>query len=1051
LFHLTPHTHTHTHNINYQFQQLQAEILSRLDKSLFAKISFGDDLILNSPIEEWPLCDVLIAFYSNGYPLEKVEAFVKLRKPFVLNDLNTQRVLKDRRRVYDLLEASGIDVPRHVFMNRDGYVSTNHNHCEGYARGVNVNGSGFEDGEEAELMEHDDHIEVNGVVIHKPFVEKPVDADDHNIAIYYPSSAGGGCKKLFRKVGDRSSEFYPDINEIRREGSYIYEEFVETQGTDVKMYTVGPDYGHAEARKSPAVDGKVERNEDGKEVRFPVILTLREKEIARRIVIVFKQYVCGFDLLRVQEGDSLVSYVCDVNGWSFVKNSRKYYDDCAQILTEHMLAAVKPKALHGFSALDPLMKICRDNSGPTPRRKRRSKAFVRAVSGQTDSCPPSPVKESENDNMDNCTRARAATLEDGALPVRDMPDMLINIAAMRSATNSVNGDDDATQISVTSTEQKASTSGTHQEELRCVIAVIRHGDRTPKQKLKVNMSEPLLLDYFHKHSKNCKKDLKIKAKKPMTEFLRCVLDMIAQKEHMTTGIRDPEARNALYKLRHMRDVLERWKIGGLNRKLQLKPRKWDEFLDADGKKLFKCAEVQLILKWGGNLTKLGEKQAISLGERFRNTMYPKTPGGGILRLHSTFRHDMKIKTSDEGRVMKTAAAFAKGFLELEGSIPPILVSLVHKEKDSLHMLDPSGNKEVKAELEACKFEVNRHLQRDLDVNSATKEEIEAAVGPNELTSITRALCKVKNPRKALFQIRATIGELLEQLDDMLDVMASDVENKHEGGEGLLGEDDDDEALSGIKLYKGETLLELTERWRLLHTKLYDEDIDEFDLSRVPDVHDNVRFDMLHNPHLGLTSTLRNLYNLAKIMADCVVPQEYGTAIDEKRSIGNKMCHALLDKIKYDLIIARTDNQVDMRYMINLDYSADLPINTMGRRVRTRLYFTSESHLHTLLNVLRFPSKSSGGKKSPLSRHGLNIIGTAPELCYLTQVVIRLFENTNKEPGDPKVRADGFVRIHPTISMMRLTTYLCVFNSNSAFVLRFFSVLELLLLPFICQN
>ena len=30
----------------------------------------------------------------------------------------------DRRRVYDLLEGSGIDVPRHVFMNRDGYVST---------------------------------------------------------------------------------------------------------------------------------------------------------------------------------------------------------------------------------------------------------------------------------------------------------------------------------------------------------------------------------------------------------------------------------------------------------------------------------------------------------------------------------------------------------------------------------------------------------------------------------------------------------------------------------------------------------------------------------------------------------------------------------------------------------------------------------------------------------------------------------------------------------------------------------------------------------------
>lgn len=971
------------------------EILNRLDKELFEIVYFGDDVILNAPVGEWPMCDVLIAFYSSGYPLGKAEAYAELRKPFLLNDLKMQRVLQDRRRVYDLLEASGIDVPRHVFMNRDGYVSHNSSNSDSMCG----------DGEEDELVEHDDHIEVNGVVIHKPFVEKPVDADDHNLAIYYPTSAGGGCKKLFRKVGDRSSCFYPDINEIRREGSYIYEEFVETQGTDVKMYTVGPDYGHAEARKSPTVDGKVERNEDGKEVRFPVILTLREKEIARRIVIVFKQLVCGFDLLRVQEGDSLVSYVCDVNGWSFVKNSRKYYDDCAQLLTEHMLAVVKPKALHGFSALDPLMKTIKDFSVTTPRKKRH-KSFSRSQSTTSqrsiDSCPSSPVRDM-NDIVEDADfpsgQGAAATLEEGAIPVREMPNVLVNNPATMSATSSVNGDDD-TQTTITVNEK--STTGTHQEELRCVIAVIRHGDRTPKQKLKINMSEPLLLEYFHKHSNNCRKDLKIKAKKPMTEFLECVLAMIAQKEaECASDNITSETRDVLYKLRYMRDVLERWKISGLNRKLQLKPRKWDEFIDEEGKQVLRCAELQLILKWGGNLTKLGEKQAISLGERFRNNMYPNTPGGGILRLHSTFRHDMKIKTSDEGRVMKTAAAFAKGLLELEGSIPPILVSLVHKEKDSLHMLDPSGNKEVKVELEACKHEVNKHLQQDFDIDKVPEKELEAAVGPAQLTSLRKALGEVKNPRKTLFAIRDTIGELLDQLDEMLNVMASDVENTHEGGEGLVGEDDDDEALSGIKLYKGETLLELTERWRLLHIKLYDEDKDEFDLSRVPDVHDNVRFDMLHNPHLGLTSTLEKLYKLAKVMADCVVPQEYGRSIEEKRSIGNKMCHALLDKIKYDLIIARTDNQVDMRYMINMDYSADLPINTMGRRIRTRLYFTSESHLHTLLNVLRFPSKAPGAKKSPLSRRGVNIISSAPELCYLTQVIIRLFENKAKDTNDPK--------------------------------------------------
>ena len=71
--------------------------------------------------------------------------------------------------------------------------------------------------------------------------------------------------------------------------------------------------------------------------------------------------------------------------------------------------------------------------------------------------------------------------------------------------------------------------------------------------------------------------------------------------------------------------------------------------------------------------------------------------------------------------------------------------------------------------------------------------------------------------------------------------------------------------------------------------------------------------------------------------------------------------------------------------------------SQNSRVRTRLYFTSESHLHTLLNVLRFSSSN----KSPLSREGKIIISSTPELCYLTQIIIRLFENTEKSEDDPK--------------------------------------------------
>lgn len=60
-------------------------------------------------------------------------------------------------------------------------------------------------------------------------------------------------------------------------------------------------------------------------MRYPVNLNAAEKEMARRICREFGQAICGFDMLRC--GGK--TYVCDVNGFSFVKTSFKYYEDCA--------------------------------------------------------------------------------------------------------------------------------------------------------------------------------------------------------------------------------------------------------------------------------------------------------------------------------------------------------------------------------------------------------------------------------------------------------------------------------------------------------------------------------------------------------------------------------------------------------------------------------------------------------------------------------------------------------------------------------------------------
>ena len=128
-----------------------AEILSRLDPTLFHVVFFGDDLILNQPIEDWPDCEVLIAFYSKGCPLAKASEYVKLKRPYSMNDLEMQEKMKDRRAVYDLLEASGIDVPRHVFFSKDDYVSTGTGDGDGTTR-------------DEDVKEFDEHIEVNGVL-----------------------------------------------------------------------------------------------------------------------------------------------------------------------------------------------------------------------------------------------------------------------------------------------------------------------------------------------------------------------------------------------------------------------------------------------------------------------------------------------------------------------------------------------------------------------------------------------------------------------------------------------------------------------------------------------------------------------------------------------------------------------------------------------------------------------------------------------------------------------------------------------------------------------
>jgi hypothetical protein len=85
-------------------------------------ITFTEEIIFNEEIENWPIVDALIIFYSDGFPYKKGQKYVHLRKPFLINDFDMQKVFWDRREVLKILKEENILTPKNIIIDRGDII-----------------------------------------------------------------------------------------------------------------------------------------------------------------------------------------------------------------------------------------------------------------------------------------------------------------------------------------------------------------------------------------------------------------------------------------------------------------------------------------------------------------------------------------------------------------------------------------------------------------------------------------------------------------------------------------------------------------------------------------------------------------------------------------------------------------------------------------------------------------------------------------------------------------------------------------------------------------
>jgi hypothetical protein len=828
--------------------------------------------------------DFLISFFSDGFPLDKAIAYVKLRKPFVVNDLPMQKVLWDRRLCLKILDHMHVPTPKRIEVTRDGGPKLESSELaqhvkamtgvvlEGPADGT---GGGAPVTKTVELTDDGDTLVVDGKSFKKPFVEKPINGEDHNVIIYFPQSQEGGARRLFRKIGNKSSEYDPDLKVPRciseQNSSYIYEQFLKTENAeDVKAYTVGFDYCHAETRKSPVVDGLVRRNTHGKELRYVTKLSSAEKEMASKVARAFGQRICGFDMLRT--GSS--SYVIDVNGWSFVKDNEAYYNDCATIL-KAIFSNERHKQSNGIiDDQSPSSTVeshhSRQGTGHSHRSALKTILKSPSMSKLSSHMPhssrhQSPSTGSPKSSSMTLPLTSPASIERPtltSLPASAVPEGEVLPPPAVSTNNETPTTVDPEVTTETQEPAAPMPMSKHSWKLKGVVTVIRHADRTPKQKLKFTAHSQVFADLLKGHHE----EVLLKGEAALASVEAAV--KTAQKEKLE----DPE------KLRNLRNALAK-KGGQPGTKVQIKPmfrkRKPDEISHRPQEQLrtvsseqvtipedsaiqavespeleragsvseakeihrvstrsdsisgvtfsrFSAAEndlildkLQLVMKWGGEPTHSARYQSQDLGSNMRDD---------FKLLNREVLNDVRIFTSSEKRVKTSAQIWAASFLDRQ-DIPEDFITV---RKDLLD--DSNAAKDL---MDKVKKKL-KHLLREGSVPEEfawPKDVAEPVVVMQSVIDLLKFHRRVmrRNLKKLAGGAAASLAAINDTADPKDSGQAKELVNIASiQSRWCTGED--------VELFR--------ERWEKLFSEFCD--TEKADPSKISELYDTMKYDALHN-------------------------------------------------------------------------------------------------------------------------------------------------------------------------------------------------------------